>query len=151
MWGFRGWYLEPPCKRGSGIKDCLTFNITSVGEARWNSRNCNKELTKREKMEIAQKNLWLKLSFALLFITAQTMARPNPLFRAIYGNVFDKPDIEESKSEEANIEMKRVNSRMIDEGEISSSSQFWVDFAPAIPRHLIQAFSGALRLCDILR
>ena len=102
-------------------------------------------------MEIVQKSLWLNLSFALLFITAQTMARPNPLFRAIYGNVFDKPDIEESKSEEANIEMKRVNSRMIDEGEISSSSQFWVDLAPAIPRHLVQAFSGALRLCDILR
>ena len=102
-------------------------------------------------MEIGQKNLWLKLYFALLFITAQTMARPDPLFRATYDNVFDKPDIEERKSEEANIEMKRINSRMIDEGEISSSSHFWADLAPAIPRHLVQAFSGALRLCDILR
>ena len=102
-------------------------------------------------MGIVQKNLWLKLSFALLFITATAMARPNPWFRAIDDNVFDQPDIEESKSEEANIEMERISSRMIDEEEISSGSNFWVDLAPAIPRHLVQAFSGALRLCDILR
>merc|ERR1712110_834846 len=87
-----------------------------------------------------------RLSFALLFsIVAQTMARPNPWF----GEVFDKP--QDSKKGETNIEMKRPNSRMIDEREVSNSSRFWDDLAPVFPRHLVQAFSGALRLCDILR
>ena len=106
------------------------------------------KIDEERKMEMAQKYLWLKLSFAILFITAQTMAKPNPCFKAIYGDRFDNED---SKSEEANIEMERISSRMIDEEEISSGSNFWVDLAPAIPRHLVQAFSGALRLCDILR
>ena len=97
------------------------------------------------------KNLWMRLSFALLLSTARTSARPNPWFKAIYDNGFYKPDIEDSKNGETKIETKRINSRMIEEEEISSSSRFWEVLAPAIPRHLVQAFSGALRLCDILR
>ena len=95
---------------------------------------------------MGSRNLWTRLSFALLFsIVTQTMARPNPWF----GEIFDKP--QDSKKGETNIEMKRPNSRMIDEGEVSNSSRFWDDLAPVFPRHLVQAFSGALRLCDILR
>ena len=95
---------------------------------------------------MGSRNLWTRLSFALLFtIVMQTMARPNPWF----GEIFDKP--QDSKKGETNIEMKRPNSRMIDERDTSSSSRFWDDLAPVFPRHLVQAFSGALRLCDILR
>ena len=95
---------------------------------------------------MGSRNLWTRLSFALLFtIVMQTMARPNPWF----AEIFDKP--QDSKKGETNIEMKRPNSRMIDKREVSNSSRFWDDLAPVFPRHLVQAFSGALRLCDILR
>merc|ERR1712110_825199 len=105
---------------------------------------------KIKKIAMGPKNLWTRLSFALLFIiVAQTMARPNPWFREIFDNGFDKS--QDSKKGETNIEMKRPNSRMIDEREVSNSSRFWEDLAPVFPRHLVQAFSGALRLCDILR
>merc|ERR1712183_370447 len=101
---------------------------------------------KIKKITMGLKNLWTRLSFVLLFsIVAQTMARPNPWF----GEIFDKP--QDSKKGETNIEMKRQNSRMIDERDTSNSSRFWDDLAPVFPRHLVQAFSGALRLCDILR
>ena len=95
---------------------------------------------------MGSRNLWTRLSFALLFtIVMQTMARPNTWF----AEIFDKP--QDSKKGETNIEMKRPNSRMIDKREVSNSSRFWDDLAPVFPRHLVQAFSGALRLCDILR
>ena len=106
--------------------------------------------------------LWTRLSFMLfLSILAHTMARPNPWFGELYENGFDKP--QDSKNVETNIDIKRPNSRMIVESEVSSSgSRFWDDLAPIFPmmsqnlapifpRHFVQAFSGALRLCDILR
>ena len=100
------------------------------------------------------KNLWTRLSFVLLFsivlLVEQTSARPNPWFGEIYDKEFDKP--QDRKNGETDIETRRPNSRMIDdESEVSSSSRFWEDLAPVFPRHLVQAFSGVLRLCDILR
>ena len=100
------------------------------------------------------KNLWMRLSFVLLFsivlLVEQTSARPNPWFGEIYDKEFDKP--QDRKNGETDIETRRPNSRMIDdESEVSSSSRFWEDLAPVFPRHLLQAFSGVLRLCDILR
>ena len=99
-------------------------------------------------MKMAPKNLLLKLCFTvLLLLISKTLARPSPWFGAIYDHGFDKHRIGESKSEEANIDMKRMNSRMI-----GDKIQFWSDLTPAaLPRHLAQALSGALRICDILR
>ena len=122
---------------------------------------------KSKKITMGSHNLWTRLSFAILFgILTHTMARPNPWFGELYENGFDKP--QDSKSVETNIDIKRPNSRMIEESDVSSSgSRFWDDLAPMFPpkrdwtrlgdlapifpRHFVQAFSGALRLCDILR
>ena len=99
-------------------------------------------------MKMAPKNLLLKWCFTLLLLLiSKTLARPSPWFGAIYDHGFDKHRIEESNSEEVNIDMKRMNSRMI-----GDKIQFWSDLTPAaLPRHLAQALSGALRICDILR
>merc|ERR1712018_41332 len=115
-----------------------------------------------KKITMGSNNLWTRLSFAILFsIVAHTMARPNPWFGVLYENGFDK--LQDSKNVETNIDIKRPNSRMIVENEVSSSgSRFWDDLAPIFPMmsqnlapifplHFVQAFSGALRLCDILR
>merc|ERR1712154_624546 len=136
---------------GSWIKDCLTFNITSKGQA---AGELKELLLRIEKVAMGPKNLWTRLSFVLLFsivlLVVQTSARPNPWFGEIYDKEFDKP--QDRKNGETDIETRRPNSRMIDdESEVSSSSRFWDDLAPVFPRHLLQAFSGVLRLCDILR
>merc|ERR1712233_14938 len=106
---------------------------------------------KSKKITMGSNNLWTRLSFAILLgIVTHTMARPSPWFGESYENGFDKP--QDSKNVETNIDIKRPNSRMIDEREVSSSgSRFWEDLAPIFPRPFVQAFSGALRLCDILR
>merc|ERR1712130_455109 len=126
-----------------------TFNITSRGQAAVEF----KELihAKSKKITMGSNNLWTRLSFAILFgVLTHTKARPNPWFGESYENGFDKP--QDSKNVETNIDIKRPNSRMIEESDVSSSgSRFWDDLAPIFPRHLVQAFSGALRLCDILR
>merc|ERR1712233_95388 len=88
---------------------------------------------KSKKITMGSNNLWTRLSFAILLgIVTHTMARPSPWFGESYENGFDKP--QDSKNVETNIDIKRPNSRMIDEREVSSSgSRFWDDLAPIFP------------------
>merc|ERR1711963_205323 len=146
------WNLSAGVGSGCRIKGSLTFNISSRGQAAVEFKELIHGVDiKSKNITMGSNLLWTRLSFMLfLSILAHTMARPNPWFGKINTTGFEEN--KEGKDVVTNIDIKRPNSRMIYESEVAStSSRFWDDLAPIVPRHLVQAFSGALRLCDILR
>ena len=86
----------------------------------------------------------------LLFSIGQTSARPSHWLRTSFQRGLD--NTEESDREEAFNDLRRVNARKIDDVDFSKTLEFFGNIAPvAISRHLTEAFTGALRLCEILR
>ena len=86
----------------------------------------------------------------LLFSIGQTSARPSPWLRTTFRRGPD--NTEESDREEAFNDLRRVNARKIDDVDLSKTLEFFGNMAPvAFSRHLTEAFTGALRLCEILR
>ena len=91
------------------------------------------------------------LSLVILLLSiGQTSARPSPWLRTTFQRGLDKT--EESDREEAFNDLRRMNTRKVDDVDFSKTLEFFGNMAPAaLSRHLTEAFTGALRLCEVLR
>ena len=86
----------------------------------------------------------------LLLSIGQTSARPSPWLKTTFQRGLDKT--EESDREEAFNDLRRVNTRKVDDVDFSKTFELFGNMAPvALSRHLTEAFTGALRLCEVLR
>ena len=90
------------------------------------------------------------LSLVILLSIGQTSARPSPWLKTTFQRGLDIT--EESDREEAFNDLRRVNTRKVDDVDFSKTLEFFAKLAPAaLSRHLTEAFTGALRLCEVLR
>ena len=100
---------------------------------------------------IPRTQFWMSVSLVILLLSiGQTSARPSPWLKTIFQRGLDKT--EKGDREGAFSDLRRVNTRKVDDVDFSKTLEFFGNMAPvALSRHLTEAFTGALRLCEILR
>ena len=100
---------------------------------------------------IPRRQFWMGVSLVILLLSiGQTSARPSPWLRTTFQRGLE--NTEESGGAEAFNDLRRVNTRKVDDVDLSKTLEFFGNMAPvAFSRHLTEAFTGALRLCEILR
>ena len=99
---------------------------------------------------VPRRQFWMSLSLVILLLSiGQTSARPSHWLRTTFQRGLE--NTEESDREEAFNDLRSVNTRKVDDVDLSKT-KFFGNMAPvAFSRHLTEAFTGALRLCEILR
>ena len=100
---------------------------------------------------IPRRQFWMSVSLVILLLSiGQTLSRPSPWLKTIFQRGLDKT--EKGDREEAFSDLRRVNTRKVGDVDFSKTLEFFGNMAPvALSRHLTEAFTGALRLCEILR
>ena len=101
---------------------------------------------------IPRRQFWMSLSLVILLLSiGQTSAKPSPWLRTIFQHGLVKVEVD-SDQEKAIDGLGRENTRNVDATDFAKTFEFFGNMAPvALSRHLTEAFTGALRLCEVLR
>ena len=101
---------------------------------------------------IPRRQFWMSLSLVILLLSiGQTSAKPSPWLRTIFQHGLVKVEVD-SDQEKAIDGLGRENTRSVDANDFAKTLEFFGNMAPvALSRHLTEAFTGALRLCEVLR